>query len=127
MLERDAFLLEGIDLGVGEAERLNLGRLDLDALALPGRFGEDPGDPDRAPNRQTEDACFVVRQVVVGDDLEAGHRRPVGEFDERETALRIPPSSDPPGHRDGGPEVFSIEDVLDEFALHLVLLDESRR
>ena len=36
VLERDALLLEGIGLRVGETERLDLGRLDLDPLALAG-------------------------------------------------------------------------------------------
>ena len=59
-LERYALLLERVGLRVGETERLNLGCLDLDTLALAGRLSERSRHSNRTPDGEAEDIGFVV-------------------------------------------------------------------
>ena len=127
VLERDSLLLEGVVVRICEPKYLNVGRLDFHGLALAGRLGEDADDSRRRSDRQAQHIRLVIRQITVGDDLQAAETGSIVQFDEREPALRVTARPHPPGDSDLGPEVGPIEHVLDELSLHGSPGDESAR
>jgi hypothetical protein len=95
LFERVPLFLQRVLFGIGPAVDGHLRGVDLGGLLLAAGGFHFATNGDAAAGREMFDFGLVVRQVLVGDDLDIGEAGAVVDFEEAEAAFGVAAGADP--------------------------------